>query len=213
MCGIYQIKNIINSKVYIGQALDIEQRWYKHKMSKDNFAIHQAFRKYGIENFEFTILEECKPDQLNEREQFWIAYFDSYNKGYNETKGGQGKFGAGQVLNAAQVDEIKKQLHSTRLSYNELGSKYHVSPRTIGQINKGETWFDDNIDYPIRKEPVSRCIQLAQIDTTTGEIVAIFNSISEASRASGVSRSFIGEVSKENSLSQRTAGGFLWKRI
>lgn len=49
-------------------------------------------RKHGIENFEFEVIEECDDFQVDEREKFWIAHYDSTNrdKGYNLSKGGQG---------------------------------------------------------------------------------------------------------------------------
>ena len=50
--------------------------------------IYQAIRKHGLENFDFIILEECLTEQLNEREVYWIAYFNSYKNGYNATEGG-----------------------------------------------------------------------------------------------------------------------------
>ena len=58
MIGIYKITNKINNKIYIGQSIDIKERWKQHfykaynkKESGYNSAIHQAFRKYGYENF------------------------------------------------------------------------------------------------------------------------------------------------------------------
>jgi len=60
ICGIYQIKNIINNKIYIGQSIDIERRWYQHRYGKGNIIIKNAINKYGIENFKFTILESIE---------------------------------------------------------------------------------------------------------------------------------------------------------
>ena len=45
-------------------------------------------RKYGIENFTFSVIEECSQEQLNEREIYWIEYYDTYKNGYNSTLGG-----------------------------------------------------------------------------------------------------------------------------
>lgn len=95
VCGIYVIKNIINGKCYVGQSIDIYNRWYKHQSPKTwegerGKALYQAFKKYGIENFEFKIIEKCPRNQLDEREKYWISHFNSYNEGYNMTEGGQG---------------------------------------------------------------------------------------------------------------------------
>ena len=59
-------------------------------MKTRNTNLYQAMRKYGIENFSFEVIEECLPEELNEREIYWIDYYDSFNKekGYNMTPGG-----------------------------------------------------------------------------------------------------------------------------
>lgn len=92
MIGIYKIENKINQNVYIGQSNNIEMRWKQHKINIKNGSqtIYKAIRKYGIENFDFSILEECPLEKLDEREKYWIEYYNSYEKGYNENLGGQG---------------------------------------------------------------------------------------------------------------------------
>jgi hypothetical protein len=52
-------------------------------------ALYQAFNKYGIENFNFEEIEEIENSLLDEREKYWINYFDSYKNGYNSTLGGR----------------------------------------------------------------------------------------------------------------------------
>lgn len=77
ICGIYKITNTINNKVYIGQSVDIHRRWKDEKVNA--FSIQsteyqtlksKAFRKYGLENFLFEVIEECSPSMLNEREAY-----------------------------------------------------------------------------------------------------------------------------------------------
>ena len=53
-------------------------------------AIHKAIAKYGKENFTLEVIEETEDNLLNEREMYWIQYYDSYKKGYNQTLGGDG---------------------------------------------------------------------------------------------------------------------------
>jgi group I intron endonuclease len=96
MIGIYKITNKVNNKVYIGVSLDIEKRWKQHKINYLNSSnkeynkyLYQDFRKYGIENFVFEILEELPKSEIYEREKYWIKYFDSSVSGYNETLGGE----------------------------------------------------------------------------------------------------------------------------
>lgn len=96
MCiGIYLIRNKANNKVYVGQSVDIKQRWYNHKRELKNGThynehLQKAYNKYGKENFEFKIIEYCTEEELDELESKWIKEFDSmnYNKGYNSESGG-----------------------------------------------------------------------------------------------------------------------------
>lgn len=93
LCDIYKYTNIINNKIYIGQSKDIlcrqKQHLYESKNIRDNSIFHKAIKKYGIKNFNFEIIEECDQNKLNEREIFWIAYYNSLvPNGYNMTPGG-----------------------------------------------------------------------------------------------------------------------------
>lgn len=93
-CGIYKITNLINNKSYIGQSIRIENRFKDHCKKSSTSLISRAIQKYGKENFSFEILEICLPEQLDEREQYWIKYYDccaldGIEKGYNQTRGGQ----------------------------------------------------------------------------------------------------------------------------
>ena len=93
--GIYKVTNKINGKVYIGQSVDIGRRWREHMTVKDDIYFHKAIQKYGVENFKWEVIEKCKKKDLDEREIYWIEYYDSFNKGYNCTKGGDGNSGEG----------------------------------------------------------------------------------------------------------------------
>jgi group I intron endonuclease len=84
---IYEIKNKVNGKLYIGQhsSNELSTYWGSGKLIK------KAIEKYGVENFEKTILEKCSnKDELNEREIYWIKEKDSIKNGYNLTEGGTG---------------------------------------------------------------------------------------------------------------------------
>lgn len=99
MIGIYLIKNKINGKCYVGQADNIERRWKEHKRhykleKHKNQLIYKAFNKYGIENFSFSIIEECLVEELDEKEIFYIDKYNTYafkenSNGYNMTLGGK----------------------------------------------------------------------------------------------------------------------------
>lgn len=95
---IYMISNNINNKKYIGKtSRSLEDRWKEHirkynnpNSGSYNYTIYKAFRKYGIQNFECKQIEECPNNIINEREQYWINYYNSYLDGYNMTEGGEG---------------------------------------------------------------------------------------------------------------------------
>ena len=97
MSYIYKIINNINGKIYIGKTNEtIEERFKIHvKDSKKEIEKHRplyrAFNKYGIENFSVEKVEECSPDVVNERESYWIEYYNSFHYGYNATRGGDGR--------------------------------------------------------------------------------------------------------------------------
>jgi len=93
MMGIYQILNTINENKYIGQSKDVEKRWKSHlrdlrKKRHGNTHLSNAFKLYGEEFFEFSVLEECEENRLDEREEFWINEFPKeklYNENFNIT--------------------------------------------------------------------------------------------------------------------------------
>ena len=91
---IYIIRNTINSKVYIGQTkVSLKLRFQNHLSAARNgkdYVIGKAIRKYGEENFYIELLEECTIEELNERERYWISYFNSTDNkfGYNISIGG-----------------------------------------------------------------------------------------------------------------------------
>lgn len=97
MVGIYKITNKINGKIYIGQSIDIHKRikehFWKAMNKKDvsyNSAIHKAIRKYGIDNFDWEIIEECSVDTIDDKEVQYIQQFNSLvPNGYNILTGGQ----------------------------------------------------------------------------------------------------------------------------
>ena len=121
ICGIYKITNLVNGKMYIGQSVDIYRRWNDHKYSAFkkynnviyNVILYRAIRKYGLENFEFEIIEECSVDELNEKEIYYINKYNTFvhNKnscGYNMTLGGEG------VKGSKLSEETKNKVSKSR---------------------------------------------------------------------------------------------------
>lgn len=154
MVGIYKIENLINGKKYIGQSKNIQQRWKGEKFSafnpnskSYNYPLSKAFRKYGIENFTFSILEECKISDLNEKERYWVSYYDSFFNGYNQTPGGDG----GNSSNPELIMNIINDLKNTELIQRDIAEKWKISEEMVQGINTGRYWYLDNQVYPIRE--------------------------------------------------------------
>lgn len=89
--GIYRIYFKDDGRSYVGQAVDIGSRWVTHvktalRLSPGESKFYKALREHGIENFVFTILEECPSSKLNEKESYWIDFYNSIQFGFNTKK-------------------------------------------------------------------------------------------------------------------------------
>lgn len=142
MIGIYKITNKINGKVYIGQSIDIDTRWRQHCNAKDNFAIHNAIKKYGKENFKFEVLLECPVDMLNVWERDMIALYDCISpNGYNLTEGGEGyKCSDETRLKMSNAQKGKNRSEETKIKISNTQKGKHHSEETrlkMSNIRKG----------------------------------------------------------------------------
>ena len=133
---IYKITNIQNNKVYIGQTIrPVEQRLHRHindalnNILDTHFA--RAIRKYGKESFIIETIDTANSqEELNRKEQYWIRFYDSVNKGYNETdaisKCGGNTY---QSKTKEEMNVIKDKIRQTK-----LGAKNPMA-RKIKRIN------------------------------------------------------------------------------
>ena len=165
MMGIYKITNKVNNKIYIGCSKNIKKRWIDHKNNSHNpndkcynTKFYKAMRKYGVENFEHEILEECSEDILFEREIFYIDSFNSTDDsiGYNISTGGDasgidnsGEKHANHKLSEADVIDIRtlyaKKEKSSREVYDELYSE-RINWTGFSKIWNGYTWTNVMMD-------------------------------------------------------------------
>ena len=150
MIGIYKITNKLNGKVYIGQSRDIDARWRQHINAKDKFAIHNAIKKYGEENFKFEVLLECPADMLNVWERDMIALYDCMSPyGYNLTEGGEGC----------------KCSEETRLKLSNIRKGKHFSEETkhkISESMKGKKRQPFSAETKKKMSDVRKGIQLSE---------------------------------------------------
>ena len=90
--GIYKLTNLKNQKTYIGQAINISDRWKEHikcglGIDTPSNILYSAMIAEGVENFTFEIVEKCPREELNAKEAYWINFYQSNIYGYNMTKG------------------------------------------------------------------------------------------------------------------------------
>lgn len=130
---IYKITNKVNGKSYIGQTrYTIEFRWRQHIHKKDNTYFHNAIKKYGVDNFIVEKLEECNIEDLNEREIYYIAKYNTFKDGYNSTIGGDGNR---TLLLDDKYEEISA-LYLSGFSSNKIATLYKVDKASIVKILK-----------------------------------------------------------------------------
>lgn len=155
---IYIIKNDINNKVYIGQAIDSTKRFRNHcKDNKDNSLIDKAIKKYGKEHFWVEILETAI-ENFNEREKYWIMFYNSLTpNGYNILEGGNtppilfGDDHPNVKLSDNDLILLKKDLSDTDISLLNIAKKYNISKKQVLRINQGISRASLTESYPIRK--------------------------------------------------------------
>ncbi len=165
MIGIYKVTYIPENKViYVGQSINVEDRFKQHKYCYNNpnelgykSHFYRTLRKYGFENFQFEPIEECLAEQLDDREIYWIAQFDTFKHRCNSTERGQ--YMAAKCLTEDELTELKNDLKENKLSFNEMSHKFSVSNLFLSKINKGLLYFNENEKYPLRenKKYCSQC--------------------------------------------------------
>ena len=228
ICGIYMYKNRINGKIYIGQTVNVYLRRRQHenptgqdRTHQFDSEFHRDMRKYGIENFEFSILEECSPKDLNEREIYWISKYETTENGYNVKRGGSGGWVNGKTVYQVEIGtgKIIAEYPSIRSAARSVGCNAGDIKRVcVGLLQSaaGVAWclVDDyrKEDYvgkkPNPRRPYVKAKPVLQIDLETGETVMEYASVHDAAKAMGVHRNNIYNCCQHK---WKTSCGFKWE--
>lgn len=154
--GIYKFENNQSHKIYIGQSTYIKKRYYGHLYDAYNRPEHcsgvdPAIAKYGINNFTFSIIENCPIEKLDEREIYWIAYYDSYHNGYNRTPGGKALRGENHpraLLTEKDVWMIREMYNNkeSRRNVYKMFQESGITKRGFKKIWDGENWPTIHMD-------------------------------------------------------------------
>ena len=194
---IYAYRKKSNNKiVYIGQTTNLDTRHKQHTQydpfnintREYNYPLSRGIRKYGEQEYELIILEDnLSKDQLNDREKYWIQYYNTYFDGYNQSTGGTNP--TKPTLTEDKIDMVIEMLKDESYSYNDIVEKTGISLTHIYNINTGQRRKRDNIQYPIRSSKTKgtrglkfspeECEQIhkmiLQNDKTFKEISTIFH--------------------------------------
>lgn len=158
LIGIYKITNLLNNKSYIGKSIDILERWKQHiEVSQCNkkesyYDLYCDFRKYGINNFSFTILEMCDKGILQEKEQYYIQKYNSYENGYNQIQA-KDITKTDRETHLEKIREAINLLENTQLNFKNIADITGLSYGIVNNINICKSWTSEhNYKSNIRKE-------------------------------------------------------------
>lgn len=134
MIGIYKITSP-TGRVYIGQTVDIDRRWtyYKKDLCTKQARLYNSFKKHGVENHTFEVVEECLEEDLNTRERYWQDYYNTLEVGLNsrltETTDKSGKLS----------EETKKKIAASNSIALRGKTLSEETKKKISEGNKGKT--------------------------------------------------------------------------
>lgn len=228
MAEIYMIFNDFNNKVYIGKAkYGAAHRWREHigYDLQNNQYIHRSMRKHGVEHFNYKVIETNIEDEcLNEREKYWIAYYNSkVPNGYNMTDGGDG--GPGRK-------PLTKEEKDFRILCKQKGKEYFSPERNVEEYIKSKKYFQqserarecfnkwkeenpelaqerDNKWRAAGQQATRKSVQM--IDKDTNEVLNTFNSLTEAAQFFGKTK--INNISSCANGRTHLAYGYKWKFV
>lgn len=205
MSYIYKVTNRINGKMYIGQ-----HRYDGAGLDKSykgsGILLWKAYDKYGIENFDMELVEECPEEDLNPLEQLYIEHYNTLKpNGYNLTEGGGGCSGFKKSEETLEKISIRIAQYSTTgkfirtfRSSKEAGRQLNISPSLINECCNGKhksaggfIWRfyenDDDITDLSQYKPntrlndIERSKPINQYDDN-GDLVKTYPSIAEVTR-------------------------------
>jgi group I intron endonuclease len=179
---VYLAINKINGKRYIGVTRSsLERRIYLHIKSKSCRYFHQAIKKWGRENFEFSIIDRADTmEALHARERYWIALHgtNSREKGYNLTIGGDGVAGSNEevrnkrsVAKMGALNPMKRQEVRDRVSASLVGRPSWNKGKTLSEEHRRKL-SESHMGHRRSAESVAKQIKTATGHKATARIVA-----------------------------------------
>lgn len=206
MIGIYKITSPSN-KVYIGLSKDIESRWKGYSIEKKTLPqqkkLYYSFKKYGIVNHKFEVIEECNIQDLEEREIFYIKLYDSFNLGLNSTRGGNyfWENNIGKIHTSVTINKMKEYWEkNSKPRSKETIEKISLTKRLNPRITTPDM-IQNCRNASTTKKPIN------QLDLE-GNFIKEWESINEASRKLNIRNDGISSCLRKK---QKTSYGFKWE--
>ena len=243
---IYKITNIKNNKIYIGQTIKTRpsDRYSQHRylanhpeQEKGVSYLHRAMASDGLDNFKFEVIEEIENQQLNDREQYWIKYYNCViPNGYNITEGGSGTKGYSRPQSIKEREKRQKSNKDFYIEHPEAIEKARQRTTELWKneeyrrkITEGNKKFykehpdifkgENNPMYgkkhteealeKIRANAATKKLKIAQLDKDTLEVIKIHDGVKDAERELNVSHGWISKAAKQD----KVAYGYRWKFI
>jgi hypothetical protein len=219
MQGIYKIENLINGKCYVGQSVDIEKRFSQHRrdsqninLTKYNYPLYNALRKYGENNFGFEVLELVDDKELlTKQELYW---YNKLKPKYNILLPDRTKSKNRRKVTQIDCDTYKPIKEYESIS--EASRQLNIDSSAITKACKGKLFeiggyfwtYSDKINE--WKVPNYRKINIAinQIDPNSKEVIKTYFNAREATKETGVQ---FQNIQKVCSGLRNKAGGFMWE--
>lgn len=229
--GIYMCTCNGNNKSYIGQAQDVQDRKSEHLSELRggyhfNVYLQRSYNKYEEDSFVWTVLEYCDEDKLDDKELYWIAYYDTYHNGFNANEGGGGNRGyyrseetrrkvSESLKKSWAIDNNRRKELSERMigDKNPMYGKTGVLNPAYGKDHSGEKCGMYGKHHTEEAKELNRQAHLGAKNKNSKPVVCIetgeiFASQGEAGRAKNCDSSTINKCC--NGV-KKTAGGFHWR--
>ena len=207
---IYKVVNTITDEVYIGATTkSIEERKADHlqkSRKKVDSCFHESIATYGADAFKWEQIDSANStNELAEKERQYILQYNSKEQGYNSDSGGGFKKIIYQFNEAGVLINSFSSLKEIEATLNY--DKRRVSNAcTTATLWKGSYWSysQNNTFKPTMDSRKKKVFQYS----LNGEILALYNSVSEASRITGLSKTCISRCCRGE---RKSSSGFLWK--
>lgn len=142
-CGIYCITHRETGRKYVGQSVNIENRFRLHQ-KHGRYFIGNAMRKYGAGAFDFNVIEECEEENLNTREEFWVDHLDTIApSGFNLDTGGRYRKRSPAVGKKISASLKTSEKHKMKVHKNRTDEVVIERNRKIMEKNRQTPGFEE----------------------------------------------------------------------